>query len=254
MTTRIVCPSGLTGTLRGFTVAEEGILSKPGPKQLDDLLAACWLETTDFGPYGFEESVNWSRVLPGDRLYALLQLRIATYGNDYSFTVQCRNGACRKHIEWELSLDDLPVQRFAPEHRGVFSAGGTFDTVLPRCGKRVSFKLLTGEVGQKLPQARASSDAPAIAEMLPLLIQQVEGCDPTEMEKFFASLSFGDVDHLLDEIDRVGCGVDTTIDITCPHCHFPQEVPLPFGERFMLPGRGRTARRRQRVRSSRQST
>ena len=73
----ITCPSGLTGRIRGMKVREERILSdrklaKSGG-QVDKLLAACWEETLDPGPYDFGEAdIDWGKVLQGDRFYALL--------------------------------------------------------------------------------------------------------------------------------------------------------------------------------------
>src|SRR5688572_173801 len=96
----IICPSGLRGTIRGIMVTDERILAdealaKNG-RQLDELLKACWLETLDPGPYHFDGSqVEWDKVLRGDRLYALLQIRALTYGADYAFSVRCRNDTCR---------------------------------------------------------------------------------------------------------------------------------------------------------------
>ena len=51
----ITCPSGLQGRVRGMKVREERVLAdrklaKNGG-QVDELLAACWEETIDPGPY-----------------------------------------------------------------------------------------------------------------------------------------------------------------------------------------------------------
>ena len=105
MSNVISCPSGLTGRLRGMKVREERVLAdrklaKSGG-QLDELLASCWEETLDPGPYHFDGLADWSRVLQGDRFYALLQLRCLTYGPNYAFSVACGEDACRKRIDWE---------------------------------------------------------------------------------------------------------------------------------------------------------
>ncbi len=100
----ITCPSRLTGRIRGMKVREERILSdrklaKAGG-QIDALLVACWEETLDAGPYDFgEKTIDWGRVLQGDRFFALLRLRALTYGPQYAFAVPCQNEACRTRIE-----------------------------------------------------------------------------------------------------------------------------------------------------------
>ena len=96
----ITCPTGLTGRIRGMKVREERILSdrklaKSGG-QVDELLAACWKETVDAGPYDFgEKDIDWGQVLQGDRFYALLRVRALTYGAEYAFAVSCQSEACR---------------------------------------------------------------------------------------------------------------------------------------------------------------
>jgi hypothetical protein len=83
MSQLITCPSGLTGRIRGMKVREERILTDrklaKGGGQIDELLAACWEETTDPGPYDFgDKGIDWGVVLQGDRFYALLQVRALT--------------------------------------------------------------------------------------------------------------------------------------------------------------------------------
>ena len=79
---------------------------------------------------------------------------------------------------------------------------------------------------------------------------EVEGVEPKGKRQFLEDLSMRDADFLVDEFDRVDCGVDTTIEIECPECLQTQEVELPFDRGFFLPGRERTARRRARSSSS----
>jgi hypothetical protein len=55
----ITCPSGLTGRVRATKVREERVLvdrklAQSGG-QIDELLAACWEETLDAGPYTLGE-------------------------------------------------------------------------------------------------------------------------------------------------------------------------------------------------------
>ncbi|PIE65639.1 MAG: hypothetical protein CSA24_02245 [Deltaproteobacteria bacterium] len=247
----ITCPTGLTGRIRGMKVREERILSdrklaKSGG-QVDELLAACWEETVDAGPYDFvEKDIDWGQVLQGDRFYALLRVRALTYGAKYAFAVSCQSEACRARIEWELDLHELPVRPLSEESRAAFADGNRFETVLPDAGKRVWFRLLTGADERKLPQLRRSAGDRLLSAMLAFRVVEVEGVDPRERRRFIEDLTMRDADFLVDEFDRVDCGVDTTIEIECPECFATQEVDLPFDRSFFMPGKGRTNRRRDR--------
>ena len=253
MTETITCPSGLSGAIRGMKVREERILAdrklaKAGT-QLDQLLAACWDKTLDPGPYTFGDRPDWSQVLQGDRFYTVLRLRILTYGPEYAFAVTCENEACRQRIEWELDLRALPVRTLSPESRAAFAAGNHFETVLPDSGMRVHFRLPIGADEQRLAQLK-KDDRP-LSAVLALRVTSIDTPEARDIRAILEDLSLGDADFLLDEMDRVDCGVDTRIQIQCPHCGMVQEVDLPFDRTFFLPARGRTSRTRAPITCSR---
>ena len=127
-----------------------------------------------------------------------------------------------------------------------FTDGNRFETVLPDAGKRVWFRLLTGADERKLPQLRRSAGDRLLSAMLAFRVVEVEGVEPRERRRFIEDLTMRDADFLVDEFDRVDCGVDTTIEIECPECFATQEVDLPFDRTFFMPGKERTARRRDR--------
>lgn len=252
----ITCPSGLTGRIRGMKVREERILAdrklaKHGG-QMDELLSSCWEETLDPGPYALAEGakLDWGKVLQGDRFFALLMVRTLTYGAEYAFGVGCKNDACRARIEWEVDLTKLPLRQLSEESRAAFAAGNRLTTALSDAGRRVTFKLLTGEDERKLPALQRATPDRVLSAVLTFRVLEVEGVDAKGKRQFLEDLSMRDADFLVDEFDRVDCGVDTTIEIECPECFATQEVELPFDRGFFLPGRERTARRRARSSSS----
>ena len=68
MSNTITCPSGLVGRIRGMKAREERILADRklarSGAQLEQILAACWEETLDPGPYDFgEQPIDWGKVL-----------------------------------------------------------------------------------------------------------------------------------------------------------------------------------------------
>ncbi len=249
----ITCPSGISGRLRGMKVREERVLgdrklAKTGA-QLDELLTSCWEETTDIGPYSFgDKPIDWGSVLQGDRFFTLLNIRALTYGPQYAFGISCRN--CRARIEWEVDLTKLPVRPLSPESRAAFMAGNRFETTLPDAGKRVWFKLLTGDDERKLPALQRAAPDRLLSSVLAYRVLEVEGVDLKDKRAFLEDLTLRDADFLVDEFDRVDCGVDTTIEVECPECREVQDVDLPFDSAFFLPGKERTARRKARSASS----
>jgi hypothetical protein len=168
----ITCPSGLQGRVRGMKVREERVLAdrklaKSGG-QVDELLAACWEETLDPGPYALAEGakLDLGKVLQGDRFFALLMVRALTYGPEYAFGVSCRNDNCRARIDWEIDLTKLPVRKLSEESRVAFVGGNRFETTLPDAGKKVAFKLLTGDDERKLPALQRSAPDKLLSAVL----------------------------------------------------------------------------------------
>ena len=252
----ITCPSGLTGRIRGMKVREERVLAdrklaKNGG-QIDELLTACWEETLDAAPYPLPEGtkLDWGKVLQGDRFFALLMVRALTYGPEYVFGVGCQNDACRARIEWEVDLTKLPVRALSEESRAAFVSGNRFEAMLPDAGKRLRFRLLTGDDERKLPALQRSAPDKVLSAVLAYRVLDLDGVDAKQKRAFLEDLTLRDADFLVDEFDRVDCGVDTTIEIECPECFATQEVDLPFDKGFFLPGRDRTARRKARSSSS----
>lgn len=248
MPTTITCPSGLSGVIRGMRSREERILAdrqlmKNGG-QMDRLLAACWEETHDAGPYTFAgDTVDWGLVLQGDRFFALLQLRALTYGPEYAFAVHCQNSACRARIEWELDLTALPVRPLLDESRAALVDGNRIATTIPGSGERVWFRLLTGADERRLHTLRRTAGDRPLTTLLAYRIVEIEGVEPRAKKEFLDDLPLGDACALLDRFDEADCGVETSIEIECPECFAQQALDLPFGPEFFLPRKTTKARR-----------
>jgi hypothetical protein len=242
MSEEITCPSGLMGRIRGMKAREERILAdrklaKSG-LQLDEILAACWEKTLEMGPYAFGVGApDWSKVLQGDRFFTLLSIRIASYGPHYDFDVQCSNRECRASIPWTVDLRALPVRPLSDESRAAFVSGRNFETVLPRAGRRVTFRLLTGADERRMAvQRRAAGERP-ISTVLNARIESIESVDARDKLAAIEDLEMEDVSFLLGEFDRVDCGVETEIAVECPECFGATRVELPFERGFFLPQR-----------------
>jgi hypothetical protein len=241
MTTHIVCPSGLAGEIRGLKGKEGKLLSDRAAARagatFEKILAGCWVATTDPGIYDFPDSgaVDWSKVLVADRFYTLLQIRAQTFGNEYAFSVQCQSPACRERFEWSLNLHELPVVPLSGAAKAAFKAGNRFETTLPRDGRKVWFRLMTGaDEVRAASLLRAGRDGMLITA-LALRICEIENVSDHERRKFLDELDMADAAALLDQFDQADAGVETTIEAECPACLGVQDVELPFERSFFLP-------------------
>jgi hypothetical protein len=248
MSKHIVCPSGLTGEIRGLKGKEGKLLADRAAARagatFEKILAGCWLATTDPGLYelGDGGALDWSKVLVADRFFALLRIRALTFGDEYAFGVQCQSAGCRERFEWTLDLDDLPVSPLSDAAKAAFKAGNRFETKL-QDGRKVWFRLMTGADEVRAAGALKNGRDGMLLTALALRIVEIEGVADSDKRKFLDDMEMADAPALLDRFDEADGGVETSIEVECPSCMGVQEVQLPFERGFFLPrgkAQGRT--------------
>lgn len=236
------CPSGLTVTLRGLKGQEINLFANKTEVQQrrigNDLLKNCVLSVDDPGPMypGLDSSKpDWSRVVVADRFWIYLQMRVATYKDDYIFRYQCGHAPCRKTFEWGLKLSALGQKPLPEETVSTFLAGNRFGPV--RCdGKDVVFQLVTGAVEEKGITLQDADPDEASTVGIANRIVSVDGQDGrTAVHEWVKDLGMLDLLDLTDVLDHHDGGVETNIDIQCPKCGTIQEVELPLGVDFWTP-------------------
>jgi hypothetical protein len=241
MPTHIVCPSGLAGEVRGLTGREGKLLGDRALARsggtIDKMLQSCWLETTDPSVYELADGANpdWSKVLVGDRFFALVQIRRASFGDDYAFSVQCQGAGCRERFEWELDLGELRVRALSEEARAAFKSWNRFETALPRGGRKVWFRLLTGAEEARAAMLRRQGRENLLLEAVALRVVEIEGVADKDRRRFLEDVELGDLAALLDAFEEVDGGVETSIEVECPSCGGVQDVDLPFERGFFFP-------------------
>ena len=247
MPSHIVCPSGLAGEVRGLTGKEGKLLADRALARsgatIDRILQACWLTTTDPGVYDLADGANpdFSRVLVGDRFYTLVQIRRQSFGDEYAFSAQCENAACRERFEWELDLGALPVRVLSDEARAAFRAGNRFETALARGGRKVWFRLLTGADEARASALRRQGRENLLLEAVALRIVEIEGVPDGDRRRFLDDVELADLTALLDAFERVDGGIETSLEVECPVCQGVQDVDLPFERNFFFPRARKTA-------------
>lgn len=254
----ITCPSGLQGEIRGMRGKEAALLTDKHASRdgsvIEKILRSCWVKTIDPGPYAFdpEKPLDWMDALVGDRLYTLIQIRIETFGPEYSFMAQCQKPTCRHRFEQPLDLSQLPQRKLSEEAALAFQNGNRFESRFSRDGRRVWFRLLTGrdelEAKTKITKSNVDpmlasllfriqeiEDLPVSKESAKFGVTSVNPADKGAQRRFLEDLPFGDMVDLLNQFGEVDCGVDTGVTIECPECWEQEEIDLPFDRQFFLP-------------------
>lgn len=243
-------PSGLAGRIRGLRVAEANLLANQAEQRrgsaLDGVYAAIWEATSDLGPYASVKdalddkgNVRWNKVLVADRFTLMLQVRIATYGPEYSFKVRCSAPQCGEKYEWELSLLDLPRKAIPADAIEAFKNGNRMSAQFPSTGQEFWFKLMDGDGEKAAEKLMKQNRARQLTAALASRIVEITGVHSNDKLKFLDQLDMGDANAVLGILDDNDGGVESAIEVVCPACGETEEMNLPFGKEFWVPSRPR---------------
>lgn len=245
----IECPSGLAGEIRGMKGKEAQALADPamarGGRNIDVMLQNCFLRIEDPGIYPWEQGSKpaWDDVLLGDRFAALIDIRVASWGPDYDFSVQCE--ACKERYEWELDLRDLPRRELPEATKAKLRARDNKFTAEGPGGEEVTFRLLYGRDEKAIDKLRRTNGGRwGIIDALAARILVVSGVkeNPVAIRKWLDELDVIPMRDLLSALEEPDCGVETNIQTICTfaNCRWEQDITLPFDKGFFYPRRKRT--------------
>jgi hypothetical protein len=226
----------------------------------DFILDHCSGAIIDPGPYTFAGSkVDWSKALVGDSTYAFLDIRRICYPKKpFVFPVKCGDRTCKgfkKGFEWEVDVAEYLREKsksLSSEDRDLVKAGNRFEGTIPGTDHAFTFRLKTRADARRLKdlvkQIRQSGKKKqkefnlAISSMA-FSILEIESV-PKEAGingrvAYLEDLPIGDIDELMVLIESHDCGVDTSIEVTCPECEGDRTIELPFDRTFFLPESGR---------------
>ena len=110
-------------TLQNMTIAEEKFLyGSSSDKAVDNILKSCIVD----------KDVNIDDLIVPDKHYALVQLRVMTYGEDYPVDLTCP--ACRKEFNNVVKLSTLEVDELPDDFKEPIKI--TLPVSVPAAGRR----------------------------------------------------------------------------------------------------------------------
>lgn len=246
----ITLPSGMTGEIRGMKGREAQALADPtltrSGKSVEIMLEACFLSVVEPGVYSFEpgSKPKWTNVFLADRFQALIDIRIATWGAEYEFALQC--GECRERYDWELDLRELPRKLMPEETRAQLKEGHNRFTCEGPDDSEITFKLANGADEATIAKLRRQNKGRwGIVDALAVQVVNVSSIMPRDAQQdrpsqkairgWLEELDLLPLRAVLDAIQAHDGGVETDIETECPLCQWRQEVALPFDGTFFYP-------------------
>ncbi len=268
----IECPSGLKGEARRIKgreiqaiadkLADDEDVSEAG---LISVLNGCWTNTIDPGPYGYVSvgttQVPWRRILKGDLIPALLNIRVGSFrdGKDYTFVARC--SACKKPFRWTIDITKELLARTRPlskEGLAHLEQGGADlemdlemmpdeggeTNVIPvkyRLANLERDKDATKWKRQQLRRKERRSKEEIIIDQLANQITSVDGKKLNHRDRWqwVRNLDAQSIYDLRDHFEAAECGIDTSVTVQCERetCEYEFDVDLPFGPSFLDPSR-----------------
>lgn len=238
----VTCPSGLRVVLRGLTVADEDLMVRANAKGgnspvmavtlLNDLARACVVRVVDVGPYPDLDPAAFdpAKLLSGDRLFLMVQMRICSYGNEVDV-----RGSCPKGHGFESSLDLAKLESYplSADAAAKFRAKIPFSFALPTLKRTVTFFPARGEDEERAAKLLKRGEDMG-SEELATRIKTISGFDPKtgldetgrDFRAFIRAMPVRDAADLRAEMERVECGIQLTVDSECEECGAQGTVSL----------------------------
>lgn len=243
MTDNVVCPSGLVvqvrkAKIRDFQLLQDRKEVKAG-RATANLIKACVTNVVDPGPYG--DKIDWTKVLVGDQMVAMLAVRRVTHGDAFDFDVTCPH--CRARISWSVNLTDLAMQPYSAEAIALFKASKP--CVATVIGKTFEFEHVTVELASRAAKlieterrnaaGKQQSSGNALAEGVLIRLISVEGVEKAQLREWVEDLDLDVLKQIRSALEKYDGGIETEIAVECEACGAAPEIELPLDlRRFWL--------------------
>lgn len=194
--------------IRPYTGEEEDILASqnmPMYRRMAKMLENCTLRIGDYSdPKRIKQAL---RALPfSDRLYLIIQIRIATNGPIYSFETQCPE--CKRKAMQNVDLNEIKFAGLADPLKRQFSCK------LDGTGAAVTWNVMDGGREEKIHQYSIEKDLLSVGIFARL--NDIDGKRVTmEMIK---KMTAGQRRRIRAEFDKHEGKIDQSVTFQCPHC------------------------------------
>ena len=202
------------------------------PALLTVLLSRCVLRLGPVSPVSEDVA---RRLLVVDRLFLLLKLRQVTFGDHVQATVQCPWEACRKKVDIDFSLQDIPVRESeekGPLYTRELSPEAAFRNEHGEPYREVVFRLPNGEDQEAISRMVEENEAEALALLMARCIRRLGPLhDPgPQVIHRLPPLARVEIERHMEE---AAPQVDLILTAHCPECNHEFTVPFDLQGFFL---------------------
>ena len=189
------------------------------------------------------KAIDPDSLLVGDRNAIIVSTRVSGYGNVYTTKVSCPNCAEAQDYSFDLNEADIYPGDDLLDWNVTSKGNGAFETVLPRTGVTVTFRLLTGHDEKRLVKA-AEADRKRkggernISRQIVSMVTAVNGDESAEAINYLVTnIPSIDSRHLRNAYKAAAPNIDLTQHFECAECDYEQPMEVPLAAEFFWPDR-----------------
>ena len=186
-------------------------------------------------------TIDIENMLLEDKYFLSYQLRILTFGEEYSTDLVCPH--CRKKQKVTFNLSDLQVVELPDDFSEPINIGK-----LPKSGDELELKLLrvkdsihilqrVREILDKYPDFEGT---PVLHLNLAASIAKVNGKKQSsrDLEQYVLDMHALDAYYLQEHIAKIKFGLDPSVSCACENCGKAIDMSIAIGEDFFRPSLG----------------
>lgn len=214
-----------------LTGREEELLTQahhPRPAALvTEVLSRCVRRLGDISPVPLAVARD---LLVGDRLYLMLQLRRATFGDRVRADLACPWPGCGERVSLDFAISAVPVE--APPQPGPVHVMTLSASAAGRDDREVAFRLPTGADQEELSELVEDNEGAALTALLARCVRRI-GTEDNPGEEPVAGLPALARAEIEERMRQVAPSVAQTMDARCTGCGRTFTAPFDI-QRFFL--------------------
>ena len=184
-----------------------------------------------------DKSIDPDSLLVGDRNSIIIATRVSGYGNMYETKVSCPNCGTKQEYSFDLNRANIYDGSDANSVGVKANDDGTFNTILPRTGVDVQFRLLNGRDEKVfmsgMEAARKSKSEKNVTRQLATIVVSLNGDSSMQAKQYFIdNVPSIDSRHLRLAYRLSAPNVDLTQHFQCIECSHEQEMEVPLSADF----------------------
>ena len=177
-----------------------------------------------------DKSIRVNDLLIGDKNALLVASRVHGYGSDYSVNLTCPK--CFSRFDTVIDLSDLGEKELTFPEDVSITESGTFETVLPKSGFKVEFRLLTSADEMKLSK---EADTGSTGLLKLIIVSINDQTDRFFIERALMALPIKDSSLLKKAYASVMPDIDMSCDVECENCLEESKMEVPLTAEFFWP-------------------